>query len=162
MHKYKSTHEGIILWKISNSIFLLQQNTQESRFMTILLFSTLLLFQTFCSLLQLCRLLLIQYTFSYFTLSLRPLIPPMFIQLSSTSYFIFYFPLSLCIFPVHIHGRHKIHIHMCRYTHTGMCTQSTEKSLWPKQNVTQYPKVNLDTKQRRSALLCKHGGCRPN
>lgn len=39
-----------------------------------------------------------------------------------------------------------------------MCTQSTQKSFWPKQNVTEYPKVNLDRMQRRRAWPCKHGG----
>lgn len=54
---------------------------------------------------------------------LRPLIPPMFIHLSSTSYFMPYFPFRLCIFFSQVHGRHRVHkhVHVC-WTHTHTLT----------------------------------------
>lgn len=75
----------------------------------------------------------------------------MFIHLSSTSHFMLYFPLSLGIFFPHVHVRHTVNMH-CTHTHTD--TQRTEKSCL-KQNVTEYPKVNLDRMLWIGAGWCK-------
>lgn len=43
------------------------------------------------------------------------------------------------------------HVHACSHTHTHLYTLKS----WPKQNVTENPKVNLDKMQRMGAGLCK-------
>lgn len=97
------------------------------------------------------------YWFSTLLVTSHFLYAPSFHQCSfssrppPTSYFIFpsvsvFYP---CAYTVDKKTTKKKHIHM--YVHTYTHTHA-EKSLWPKQNVTQYPKVNLDRKQRGSVL----------